>query len=172
MVRCPMSLHCPECGTKLGLRVVNLDLAVEAPQAAVEAPQPRDEAPQAPVGGERASRPKARFQYLDEKFLEFWNVYPRHVGKASALKKWVTATREINPDVIIAAAQRYAAQVRAQRIDPQFVKYPEGWLAGGHWDDEELVTLVGETNPAYILGTPEYAARMQAEEDAAIEAMS
>jgi hypothetical protein len=135
------------------------------PQAVDVGPQLE---PQRSVGGVRSKR--LRYQYNDEAFNEFWRVFPRRVGKASAFSRWLIVTREIEPQLVIAAAARYAAYVEAQRTEPQYVKYPEGWLSAGRWEDELAIPpAVGANDPAYIVGTKEYAERTKAEEDAAIQ---
>jgi hypothetical protein len=75
----------------------------------------------------------------------------------------------VEPHRIITAATAYR---NSSKRDPEFTKWPEGWLAAGRWDDEYDVdrpTIV-ETDPAHIVGTPEWMARVEAEEEAAIRA--
>jgi hypothetical protein len=162
-----MSLNCPNCGATLSLSLAALghNFAALEPQAGDVGPQVE---PQSPVGGVRSKR--LRYQYPDEGFNEFWRVYPKRVGKASAFSRWQIVTLEIEPQLVIAAAARYAAYVEAQRIEPQYIKYPEGWLSAGRWEDELAIPpAVGANDPAYIVGTREYADRTKAEEDAAIQ---
>lgn len=163
-----MSLNCPSCGATLSLSLAALghnSASLEPQVGGVEAQL----APQVSVGGVRSSK-RLRYQYQDEGFNEFWRVYPKRVGKASAFSRWQIVTREIEPQLVIAAAARYAAYVEAQRTEPQYVKYPEGWLSAGRWEDELAIPpAVGANDPAYIVGTTEYADRTKAEEDAAIQ---
>jgi len=174
-----MSFTCPECKTELALA-----LAVATPNPA----RPRGSeavdnfAPVAPavahiglevVGSESQTKTKAQRRKLSysARFEEFWQEYPVHRDKAKAQVAFTDAIFA-GEDVyeIIAGAKRYARWLPTTTTAP---KYAQGWLNDRRWEDElDMPASVGETDPAYILGTPEYAARMQAEEDAAIEAMS
>ncbi len=131
-----------------------------APQVAPILPQVE---PQDRVGGVLASK-KPRYQYNDEAFLRFWSAYPRRVGKASAFSVWGRVVREVEPQVIIEAAAQYASEVEG--LEPQFIKYPEGWLNAGRWDDEKIAKPPGawDSDPAYVKNTPEWDARELAEE--------
>jgi hypothetical protein len=150
----------------LTLAVLGLNSGPLEPQVSGVEPQI---VPQVSVGGIRASK-RLRYQYNDQGFTEFWRVYPKRVGKASAFSRWLLVTREIEPQLVIAAAARYAAYVEAQRTEAQYIKYPEGWLSAGRWEDELAIPpAVGANDPAYIVGTAEYADRTKAEEDAAIQ---
>ena len=67
-------------------------------------------------------------------FTEFWNVYPRKVGKPRARKSWRAAMRKRHdPALIIKAAQRY-------RDDPsrkdEFTAHPSTWLNDERYNDE------------------------------------
>lgn len=80
-----------------------------------------------------------RVDVLDERFADFWAVYPKRKSKGQALKAWRTALRrKVDPDHIIAAAKTYADNVA--NIDQQFVKHPATWLNGECYDDEQTQT--------------------------------
>jgi hypothetical protein len=67
-------------------------------------------------------------------FADFWAVWPRRVGKADARKAWDKKVREgHDPFEIIDGARRLAAV----STDKQFIKYPQGWLNGQRWEDED-----------------------------------
>jgi hypothetical protein len=76
-------------------------------------------------------------QTLDEAFAEFWDAYPRKVGKQDARKVWDQQRRKTDPAVILAGVIRY-------RDDPnrtaKFTAHPATWLRRGGWDDEPLPT--------------------------------
>lgn len=80
---------------------------------------------------------RKRFAYSDPRFVEFWQAYPRKVGKADAYRKWVQVVREVAPQTVIEGASKYASYCTSNRIEKGFIKYPEGWLNDGRWDDEE-----------------------------------
>ncbi len=160
-----MSLICPECGTKLGLQAVRQESRdSEAHQPVVEA--------QDSVGEYISSKAKRRkYSYDNPKFNEFWDLYPNRVGKRDAFRNWQAAVHDgADPDRIIDAVRRFVAWCA---LNPWYTpKYPEGWLSAGRWEDElNIPAAVGATDPAYIVGTPEYAARIQSEEDRAIAEM-
>ena len=68
-------------------------------------------------------------------FEDFWRAYPRKVGKRAARDAFTEAVREVDPQVILAAAKRYAADPNRE---PQFTAHPTTWLRQGRWDDEPL----------------------------------
>lgn len=69
------------------------------------------------------------------RFDEFWQVYPRRVGKVAARKSWAKAITAADPDLIVAAAQRYSAD--PNRL-PEYTAHPATWLNQGRWDDDPL----------------------------------
>jgi len=71
---------------------------------------------------------------LPERFDEFWQAYPRRVGKGQAVKAWKSAVRKSDPGMIITAAISYAATQQGK--DPQYVAHPATWLNGERWLDE------------------------------------
>lgn len=86
----------------------------------------------APVVADTPKKPK-----LDQaQFDQFWNVWPKRVGKEAAMKAW--AKLKMNQalfDQIIAA-------VNAQKqnwTDPKYIKNPATWINGKHWKDETYI---------------------------------
>lgn len=73
-------------------------------------------------------------------FLEFWEVYPRRVGRGAARKAFTNALKRAKPEEIMAGARRYAASCP----DPQFTKHPSTWLNADCWLDEP--TKLTKTN--------------------------
>lgn len=70
----------------------------------------------------------------DLAFVEFWNVFPRKVGKGQARKAWATARRRgVLPEVIVAGARRYRDDPGR---DPAYTRHAATWLNGEGWDDE------------------------------------
>lgn len=70
-------------------------------------------------------------------FDHFWNLYPKKVGKAKAMKVW----EKIKPDMILFASIEESLQ-RAKRSPDwiksagQFIPHPSVWLNGRRWEDE------------------------------------
>jgi DNA-binding transcriptional ArsR family regulator len=75
------------------------------------------------------------------RFDEFWNVYAHKKGKDEALKVWKQNKLDAIADKVIAGAARY---VETRGDNPKFWKYPQGWLSGGRWADED--TPVSKTS--------------------------
>lgn len=69
-------------------------------------------------------------------FIEFYDAYPRHVGKQAAARAFKKAAKKVSPSVIITAAERLAADPNLP--DKQFIPHPATWLNQGRWDDEPL----------------------------------
>lgn len=69
------------------------------------------------------------------KFDEFWELYPRKVGKTAARKAWVKAQQTADADTIINAARNYANDPNRE---PAYTAHPTTWLNEGRWDDEPL----------------------------------
>lgn len=119
------------------------------------------------MGESVSSRSRANYP---ETFNTFMKVYPRRVGKASAFRRWKPAEKLVGADALIAGAVLYAEHIKRNRIEPQFVMYPERWLNGGHWDDEYPVAPSMISGPE--LNSPEWHAlqdeelrRLREEED-------
>lgn len=73
---------------------------------------------------------------LEPTFQEFWDVYPRRVGKAAALRAFRKALKQADVQVILEGARRYAADPNLP--EKQFIPHPSTWLNRGSWDDEPL----------------------------------
>lgn len=69
-------------------------------------------------------------------FDEWWNVYPRKVGKEAARPVFARILKAGQASLaeLAAGAERYAAERAGE--DPTFTKHPKTWLNGGHWNDE------------------------------------
>lgn len=79
----------------------------------------------------------------ENRFLEFWFIYPRKEGKQAAKKAWDKAVSAESQETIIAAASRYA-EARSKE-DPKYTKMPTTWLNAGCWDDEVLQSHSAQT---------------------------
>lgn len=79
----------------------------------------------------------AKEDYDLEGFNAFYAAYPRHAGKADALKAW----NKLKPDIVLQAKMGEA--LTAQKKSPQWTKnngqyipMPSTWLNGKRWEDE------------------------------------
>ena len=91
-------------------------------------------------------------------FEEFWQAYPRKVGKDAARK----AFERRKPDTellsqMLAAIRAQAASEQWRKDGGQFIPYPATWLNEGRWQDVVPAIAAGST-PGPKRGTDEYAA--------------
>lgn len=156
-----MGWICPVCGSGVAPQLTIHCASTQAPT------EPQDGSVEHVVALSSKARTstKNRFQYNDIDFNKFWDLYPRRVGKEAAARTWQRLiVAGVEPQTLIDGARDYAAQVTREGTEQQYVKYPQGWLNDGRFLDAiQLPPSVGETDPAYTVGTPEYEARMVAE---------
>lgn len=72
---------------------------------------------------------------LDSSFDEFWSAYPRRSGKIKAKDAFRKASKECDPQTIIAGAQAFADDPNRQQ---EFTPHPATWLNQGRWEDDPL----------------------------------
>jgi len=73
-----------------------------------------------------------------ERFSEFYKTYPRHIAPGRAEKAWIKAVKDgAQPQVIIEAAERFAAYCTRIRKETNWIPYPATWLNDHSWADEE-----------------------------------
>lgn len=82
-------------------------------------------------------RPPAASTREPAGFAEFYEVYPRKVGRRRAASAYRSALRRVPADVIAAAVSRYAADPN-QPLDRTKIPHPTTWLNRDGWDDEPL----------------------------------
>ncbi len=97
-------------------------------------------------------------------FLEFWNRYPRRIGKRKAESAYDTACKSLvkreglSPakarEKILMAAVAFAKQVHNTKIE--FVPHPATWLNQGRYDDELFCREEKASKPASILPSCPY----------------
>lgn len=80
------------------------------------------------------------------KFEEFWNAYPKKVGKKSALKAWTQAIKDAKPETIITGAIAYAKD--PTRKEP-YTAHPATWLNAGRWMDDMVAPKPVPSLPKY-----------------------
>ena len=77
-------------------------------------------------------------EYEDENELfinSFWNIYPpgRKDKKPSCFEKYRAIIRDVSPDIIKSALEKYSQWLKDNEVQP---KGPLVWLNNGCWDDE------------------------------------
>lgn len=78
-----------------------------------------------------------RDKSLDAEFQEFWQAYPKKIGKGAAAKSWAKANVKI--DDVLNALQWQKESDQWRRNDGQFIPNPATYLNQGRWQDEQPV---------------------------------
>lgn len=93
-----------------------------------------------PAGGPLEAPIKPRSSLIENPlFDEFYASYPRKTGKQGARREWhrITSLRVgVDPQRVIAAAQRFRDECRAKGTDPKYIPHPASWLHDGRYEDE------------------------------------
>lgn len=74
---------------------------------------------------------------MPERFEEFWENYPRKVGKPKAIASYRAALKRASAEEIIAGATAYANLCRRDHTEAKFIKHPQGWLSDDRWKTVE-----------------------------------
>jgi hypothetical protein len=89
-------------------------------------------------GAKPPRKPRGNQDYgynADPDFIRFWQEYPKKSGKPEAFAAWLKALgRGANPELIIKAAGRYAADPMRSAAH---TKNPQGWLNGERYADDD-----------------------------------
>lgn len=88
-------------------------------------------------------------------FEEFYEAYPRHVGKGDAQRKFdaIVRAKKATAQQLVDAARRLAADPNLP--EKKFVPHPATWLNQGRWDDEPLPARGGSERQAASLSLVE-----------------
>ena len=72
-----------------------------------------------------------------EAFDDFWNDYPRKVGKFMARKSFmrIKPWSQEQCDEIFAGLDRWNKYWRDHETEPEFIPYPATWLNQHRWED-------------------------------------
>lgn len=106
----------------------------EAPVEATEPVPAPSTGDLAPIKTKKKSSTPAR---VESDFLDFYAVYPRHVGKEAARRAFVKAVKAGTPAAdIVEGARRYAAATTAAGTETRYVAHPATWLNAGRWSDD------------------------------------
>ena len=73
---------------------------------------------------------------VDESFERFWNLYPKKVAKADALKAWKQVLKKKTADEMIALTKVYS---ESKLPDMTYIPYPASWLNKGLYEAVEIV---------------------------------
>ena len=88
----------------------------------------------------------AKKSAVEVRFDEFWNAYPKKVGKQYALKAWnkIKPTAELH-EAIMQAVDRQKRSDQWRRDNGRYIPNPATWLNGGYWENGEEVNT-GESH--------------------------
>jgi hypothetical protein len=91
----------------------------------------------------------------DGGFREFWDTYPRHVGRPKALAAFNRAVKRAGgPGPILDGVRRLATDPNLP-TEKQFIPHPTTWLNRDGWDDDPLPPRLqtGEPGTGHAFGT-------------------
>jgi len=82
---------------------------------------------------------KASEVNTNDEFNKFWEIYPKKLNKADALKAW----KSVNVDLqTILDALKWQTELPDWRKDGgQFIPYPASYLRGKRWEDERITSV-------------------------------
>jgi hypothetical protein len=80
---------------------------------------------------------------ISTKFDQFWEIYPRKVGKGKARQAFEKALEKTDIDTILDGVEAYVFHEGYN--DMEFIAHPTSWLNGERWDDEYETPLRKET---------------------------
>lgn len=73
---------------------------------------------------------KTEEKYPERGFKEFWEVYPRKVGKGEAYSKYKARVKcGWKPEELLDAAKNYASKVAREKTESKYIKHPSTFLS-------------------------------------------
>ena len=75
-------------------------------------------------------------ELLEEKFLEFYNSYPRRLNKTKTKACYLKALTTTTPETILKGVENYKKYIEINKTEERFIKHPTTWLNQGCWEDE------------------------------------
>lgn len=108
--------------------------ALEAPQEEKVAPEKKMEAdlptPKLIIPQEEPQKSKPAVMEYPEGFNQFWEAYPKKVGKGEAYKKYKARINSgWKPEELLEAARNYASKIARERTEKQYIKHPKTFLS-------------------------------------------
>jgi hypothetical protein len=81
-----------------------------------------------------------------ESFEKFWNLYPKRIAKADALKAWIKATKRKPADELIALTKAYS---ESKLPDMTYIPYPASWLNKELYESVEVTETEPVSKPIF-----------------------
>lgn len=70
-------------------------------------------------------------------FSEFYEIFPKHEGRADAEKSYSKAIKQgASHEIIVAGVRKYAEHIKRNQTIGKYISQPATWLNGKRWDDE------------------------------------
>ncbi len=126
-------------------------------RTALPAPTPADPRPDAEAapGGPSAQPREPEFfapaetglppDRIADEFEVWYDAYPRHVARGTAVKAYRAARRKTDAATLLAGCQRYADLQRRRGTKPEHIAHPATWLNGERWlDGDEGSEAIGD----------------------------
>jgi hypothetical protein len=79
---------------------------------------------------------KNKQENTDTGFDKFWEIYPKKIAKADALKAWKKAIKTKTADELLKVTKAYA---ESKLPDITYIPYPASWLNKGLYESVEVV---------------------------------
>jgi len=78
--------------------------------------------------------PLSRINALDDGFVEFWNYYPKKIGKDKALAAW--GKKKPKVDIVLNTLKWQKESEEWNKENGQFIPNPATYINQGRWQDE------------------------------------
>lgn len=113
----------------------------------------------------KVKKEKKKTTYTPE-FDEFWNVYPRKIGKVECFKTWERVIKNgEHPSFIIQCATNYAKDCEMKGTEDRFIKHPKTFLNDERYKDYKVIVMGGGNSGKH----GQYYGRSEAENRAAAD---
>ncbi|OKP91391.1 hypothetical protein [Paenibacillus sp. P32E] len=100
-------------------------------------------------GSKQGKKVKDNKTYTPE-FDEFWNMYPRKLGKVEAFKTWTKVIKNgESSELIIKCATNYATDCENKQTEQQYIKHPKTFLNDERYKDYTLIAVGGGNGGKY-----------------------
>ena len=86
----------------------------------------------------KSTIPKKGREVVSPRFDQFWESYPRKVGKDEALKAWtkINPDDDLAQDIIESVEAQKEGQLSSKLHEKKYIPHPATWLNAGRWQDE------------------------------------
>ena len=96
----------------------------------------RGGAPGGACSAEPSDRDRKRRSRYSTRFEEWYQHWPRKVGKREAARAFDAALKRVGFDELVDATKRHAEAWRQAGTETRFIPHPATWLRRDGWDDE------------------------------------